>query len=83
MQGLAKYLGYSIGYTANLVKENFGTPLKKVVQAKRLNYSCKLLKETEFSVGEIINIVGYENESFFRKMFKEKFGLSPLNYKKR
>ena len=83
LKGLAKFLGYSLGYTANLVNENFGISLKKLVQEKRLNYSCKLLKETELSISEIICAVGYENESFFRKMFKEKFGLSPLNYRKK
>jgi AraC-like DNA-binding protein len=34
------------------------------------------------SVEEIISCVGYENESFFRALFKKKYGVTPYQYKK-
>ena len=43
--------------------------------------AAKLLEESDLSAGEIINAVGYENESFFREMFKEKYGKNMLEYR--
>ena len=32
-------------------------------------------------LGEIIKLVGYENEGYFRKKFVKKFGKKPLEFK--
>ena len=79
--GLAKELGYSVTHTQGIVKKIYGKPFSKVVQEKRCSAAAKLLKETDLSVSEIINSVGYENESFFRRLFKEKFGVNMLEYR--
>ena len=79
---LAKLLGYSEAYTGRLVQKTMGTSFSKALQNKRCSLADKLLTETELSVEEIISRVGYENESFFRSVFKEKYGASPYQYKK-
>lgn len=80
---LADFLGYSIIYTGALVKKITGQNFKSYLQKKRLKLAQELLTQTELSVDEIIKRVGYENASFFRKMFKGKYGTTPLNYRKR
>ena len=79
---LAARLGYSTTYTGNTVKRLTGQTFSKLLQAKRLTLAVKLLTETEIPVGEIIDIVGYKNESFFRDVFKAKYGKKPLEYRK-
>lgn len=79
---LSQKLGYSVVYTGNLIKKITGYSFSKLVQTKRCSLAAELLQETDLSVEEIIRIVGYENESFFRKIFKEKYGVNPLEYKK-
>ncbi len=79
---LAARLGYSATYTGNTVKRLTGQTFSKLLQSKRLNLAVKLLTETEISIGEIIDIVGYKNESFFRDVFKAKYGKKPLEYRK-
>ena len=49
---------------------------------KRLKKAAELLLETELSVGEVVKAVGYENENYFRKLFKERYGKKPLQYRK-
>ena len=83
LKELAKALGYSAVYTGSLVKKLTGMPFTKVLQRKRCSIAAEKLLNTELSVQEIINGVGYENESFFRKLFKEKYGKNPLEYRKR
>ncbi len=41
-----------------------------------------MLEETDLPIGEIINATGYENENFFRKIFKQKYGKNMLEYRK-
>ena len=60
-----------------------GKSFSKEVQEKRCSIAARKLLETDLSIEEIIADVGYENESFFRKIFKEKYGKNPLEYRKR
>lgn len=80
---LAQMLGYSTIYTGNLIKRITGKTFKKLLQDKRLAISAQMLLDTEMSVGEIIKTVGYENENFFRRIFKERYGANPLAFRKR
>jgi YesN/AraC family two-component response regulator len=83
LEGLAEHLGYSPVYTGSLVRKITGETYKKYLQKKRLEMSEKLLTQTDLSIEEIVKKVGYENASFFRKKFKERYGSTPLNYRKR
>ena len=79
---LAKVLGYSCGHAGELVSKIFGLSFSELVKDFRCEKAAKLLVETDLSIAEIIYTVGYANESFFRKAFKEKFGKTPYQYSK-
>ena len=81
LESLANILGYSTAYTGNIVKKVTGNSFSELLQSARCVTAADLLKNTDMSVSEIIHTVGYENESFFRKIFKEKYGKNPLKYK--
>ena len=83
LSGLAAELGYSVSYTAALVKRIFDKSFSKILQEKRCVTAADKLRNTDLSISEIINLVGYENESFFRKAFKEKYGKNPLEFRKK
>ena len=82
LEELSAILGYSVVYTGSLVKKLTGEVFTKKVQAKRCSIVAEKLLNTDLPVGEIIADVGYENESFFRKIFNEKYGENPLDYRK-
>ena len=79
---LAVLLGYSSVYTAKLVKTITGSTFKKLLQAARLSIAARRLCSSDKKIGEIILECGYENESFFRRIFKKEFGMTPLNYRR-
>lgn len=83
LKGLAEDMGYSTVYTGSLVKRLMGMSFSKVLQDRRCRTAAQMLMETDRSVQEIIDEVGYENESFFRKIFQEKYGKNPLEFRKR
>lgn len=80
---LSKELGYSTVYTGSLVNKLMGKSFTKVVQEERCNLAARKLLDTALPIKEIIADVGYENESFFRKIFKEKYGKNMLEYRKK
>ncbi len=56
------------------------TPGKWLIK-KRLSYAQTLLDTTEKSVADIVFESGFENGSHFSRVFKEKFGTSPMHYR--
>lgn len=48
---------------------------------KRLEYAKKLLITTDKNINELIFECGFENASHFTRVFKERFGMTPLKYK--
>lgn len=66
---------------SKLVKKQTNMTFKELLQEKRLNKAKQLLNETDISVVEIISLVGYENLTYFYKIFKEKYGYTPKKYK--
>lgn len=82
LEKLAKALGYSVSYTGTLIKSVTGESYLELVHRLRCNRARELLKDTDLSVGDIIQTVGYKNESYFRTVFKRQFGNNPLEYRK-
>lgn len=82
LEELSKILGYSAVYTGRLVKELTGEAFSKVLQQKRCAIAAQKLKDTDLSIERIISDVGYKNESFFRKVFRDKYGKNPLEFRK-
>jgi transcriptional regulator GlxA family with amidase domain len=53
------------------------------VHALRLEEAKQLLERSELSVDAIGEDVGYEEPSFFRRLFRRKVGMSPAAYRRR
>jgi transcriptional regulator GlxA family with amidase domain len=53
------------------------------IQTVRIEAARKLLEETERTVDVVMNEVGYEDGSSFRRLFRSKTGLTPTEYRRR
>ena len=62
-------------------KKVFNDTPAKWVMKKRLNLATELLQNTTLSIGEITYDCGFENQTHFSRIFKEKIGLSPLQFR--
>jgi len=49
---------------------------------KRIEKAAELLESTTLKVIEITNIVGYENQGKFAKVFAEVYGVPPLEFRR-
>jgi AraC-like DNA-binding protein len=78
---LSKALHYDISALSREIKRKTGRNWNELLLEKRLSQACFLLKNTDMTVDEISNSVGYENKSFFYACFKKKYGISPRKYR--
>ena len=81
LNSVAKRCNVSAAYVSSTVKEATGKTFKEHLMEKRLTKAANLLKSTTLSVGDIIVMVGYENTSYFYRIFTEKYGMSPKSYR--
>lgn len=65
-----------------IVKKYTGVTFKQLVQETRLNKASDLLMRTKLSITSIMQAVGYENITYFYKIFKEKYTMTPHEYRK-
>lgn len=78
---LASQLNMSIYSLSRHIKQSTGYNFKDLLQIKRFNKSVQLLTETKLPISDIIAAVGYDNTSYFFRIFKEKYGCSPKRYR--
>ncbi len=48
----------------------------------RIDAACEMLKNTQSSIGEIATMCGFNSFSYFSKIFSERVGVSPREYRK-
>ena len=66
---------------SKMIKKNTGFNFKELLQRKRLNKAAELICDTTLPVGDIIAAVGYENNSYFHRVFKERYHLTPKEFR--
>ena len=81
LKELAELVGADIYWLSREIKKRLGKTYKELLQAKRMNQAGYLLSHSEIAVTEIIEAVGYDNTSYFYRKFKERFGISPKEYR--
>jgi AraC-like DNA-binding protein len=63
-------------------KKHFNVSPGKWLLTKRLEYAALLLKNSDLNNAQVVFECGFEDVSHFSKTFKEKFGVSPINFRK-
>ena len=82
LETAADFAGLSSFYLSKLFKEEKGETFINFISDKRLEKSRQLLEQTELSIKEITAEVGYNDQNYFSRIFKNKYGLSPKEYRK-
>ena len=80
---LAGVMNQNLYQLSRFVKRHTGHTFKELLQVKRLNQAAFLLTTTKLSVADIIYHVGYDNTSYFHRVFREKYGMTPKEYRER
>lgn len=81
LKELADSLHYDLYWLSKEVKKRMGLTYTDLVQTKRLGQAAYLLNTTSMSVIDVAMAVGYDNISYFHRIFQKKYGMTPRTYR--
>ena len=67
---------------SRIIAKEYGCTLSQLVNDKKLDSAKMMLKNTDMTVGEIASAVNIGGENYFYTIFKKRYGISPLRYRK-
>ena len=80
---VAAYIGIHRSYLTNIFKEKMGVSPQEYLMQCRMKQASALLLESNLSVQEVGQRVGYDNSLTFSKVFKTYYGESPKYYRQK
>jgi len=78
---LADYMHLSEKQVYRIVKEQTGKAAKNYINERKLQKAKALLKDTDFSVKEISEKMGFSSEYYFSQFFKRGEGMAPGQFR--
>lgn len=82
LQQLSNIYHYSSDHIGRIILANSGVSFSQYVHTLRIHKACEMLTHSEDPVENIIAHCGYNNTSYFYKIFKENTNMTPLQYRK-
>ena len=79
---LSRAMRYNYSYLSDIFKKVTGETLQAYYQSRRLRAAQLLLLENNRRLGEIANLLRYSSIYAFSRAFKDRFGISPSDYRK-
>lgn len=82
LETLAQLTNLSTSYLSRLLKEEFGQPFSQMYARLKIYWAKQLLIDTDQTIAEISDALGYVEPSYFVRTFKKIEGTTPLKYRK-
>ena len=79
---MAEQLYVSPRYLSDLLKQETGKTAMDLIHISLISEAKNLIRSGGQSIAEIAYELGFENTSYFTRLFKKQTGLKPLEYKK-
>ncbi len=76
----AMYAGVNSSYLSRVFKEDSGTGFVEYLNRIRLERAKQLIKNGNCKLKEVISSVGFNNYTYFFKVFKDALGMTPQEY---
>ncbi|MEG0713002.1 MAG: PocR ligand-binding domain-containing protein [Niameybacter sp.] len=81
LEEVASFIYVSPTYFSKIFKEEIGVNFAIYLNGKRIEVAKKLLKDKEITLIDIAYLVGFEDQSYFSRVFKKYAGVSPKRYR--
>jgi AraC family transcriptional regulator, L-rhamnose operon regulatory protein RhaS len=78
---IAGELNYDLYWLSREIRRRTGNTFQELLQHKRLSQATYYLRCTSLKVDDIGRAVGYSNLSYFHRIFKEAYCLTPKKYR--
>ena len=82
IEKLSEMIAVSPDYFTKMFKDSIGKTPIEYINGLRVNEAMRRLAETEESMADIADAIGFCNPNYFHKIFKQYMDVSPLAYRK-
>lgn len=82
LEQIAKLCNISEGYLNKKIREYFGISTMVYIQLKKINLAKRWIVLSSIKLGDIAYSLGYNENSYFTKVFKKYAGVTPMEYRK-
>ncbi|WMJ86277.1 response regulator transcription factor [Anaerocolumna sp. MB42-C2] len=69
-------------YLSKIFKEATDVNLSNYIMEVRMQKAAQLLEQTELQIRKVMEQVGYQKSQYFSKLFKDKYGVTPKEYRR-
>ncbi|MCK8485815.1 response regulator [Paenibacillus sp. MBLB2552] len=83
LKHIAQQFAFSPNYLGHLFKEETGQGFSEMLTELRMKRARELLKDPRVKIYEVAGQVGYRYMPYFSRQFKETFGMTPMEFRKR
>ncbi len=80
LDGISAHVGMNRSAFCTFFKRAAGTTFFEYLNEYRIEKACRMLRQRERSISEICYMCGFNNVSYFNRMFKRVVGMSPSKY---
>lgn len=81
LQNVLDYVGYSQSHFSAIFKKSTGESPLAYFNKLKIEYACKLLKETDLRMNQICYKIDIEDPFYFSRLFSKAKGISPTEYR--
>ena len=82
VKSIADSFGISETSLKNYFRGVYGQCISSYMLKKRMEYAAELLKNSTHPVNEIARLAAYENQGRFARVFKDEYGVTPLEFRR-
>ena len=79
---IAEYVGISRGYLSSLFNNALKMKINDYINNEKIKLAMTLLSNTDNSIIDVSNYLGFSSQSYFQNIFKKHTGITPLQYKR-
>ena len=83
LESVAEIASISKSAFSHYFKKRTGKTFSVFLNELRISHACRLLRETERNVAEVCFASGFNNLSYFNRIFKKSHSLSPRDYREK
>lgn len=80
LKDVADYVHLNPSYFSSIFKQSTGSSFKEHLNMVRVEEGKRLLANTDYSIVDIAIATGFEDQSYFSKVFKKYTGLTPRQF---
>lgn len=81
LEEVAGHVHLNAAYFSSMFKQSTGSSFKEYLNMVRVEESKRLLANTDYTIVDIAIAAGFEDQSYFSRVFKKYTGLTPRQYR--